>query len=146
MTTPSRKKTGTADEIDKQVSQRLKTRRAISGLSQEKLAESIGLTFQQIQKYESGANRISASRLYQFAKIFKVPVDYFFTNIDESSLSKLNSVHGFSDNDQEGFEGQNVDTSRETMEVIKAYYAIKDTPVRKSLLALMRSLSGKQVF
>ena len=135
----SKKKKGTADEVDKLVGQRLKTRRAIKGLSQEKLAENIGLTFQQIQKYESGANRISASRLFQFAKILNVPVNYFFATIDGSESGS--SMMGLADNKQEDFDGEHLETSRETMELVKAYYAIKDPVIRKNLLALMRSVS-----
>lgn len=73
-----RKTKGKPDPVDIHVGLRLRIRRSLLGLSQEKLAESIGLTFQQIQKYERGMNRISAGRLYQFAQILDVPVTWFY--------------------------------------------------------------------
>ena len=68
-----RKTKGTPDSVDVHVGQRLRVRRSLLGMSQEKLAEAIGLTFQQIQKYERGVNRVSAGRLFQFSKILDVP-------------------------------------------------------------------------
>ncbi|MGB4058217.1 MAG: helix-turn-helix transcriptional regulator, partial [Alphaproteobacteria bacterium] len=80
--TPHAKKTkGTPDPVDVHVGQRLRVRRSLLGMSQEKLADSIGLTFQQIQKYERGMNRISAGRLFQFSKVLSVPITYFYDQI-----------------------------------------------------------------
>ena len=76
-----RRTKGKPDDIDKHVGKRLKKRRLLLGLSQEKLAEAIGLTFQQVQKYERGVNRIAAGRLYWFAKILGVPVSYFYEDL-----------------------------------------------------------------
>ena len=79
---PIRQKTkGTPDEIDVHVGARLRLRRTLLGISQEKLANAIDLTFQQVQKYEKGLNRISAGRLYQFSRILDVPVTFFYDNI-----------------------------------------------------------------
>ena len=74
-----RKTKGTADEIDKHVGLRIRNRRVLMGLSQEKLADAVGVTFQQVQKYERGTNRVSASRLYTFSKILGVKIDFFYS-------------------------------------------------------------------
>ena len=81
--TIKRKTKGKPDEIDIEVGRRLRNRRAILGMSQEKLGELIGLTFQQVQKYEKGTNRVAAGRLYRFSKILDVPVNYFFDDIED---------------------------------------------------------------
>lgn len=70
------KKKGRANSIDEHVGLQLRQRRALMGYSQEKLAEQVGITFQQIQKYENGANRVSASRLYEFSKVLDIPVSF----------------------------------------------------------------------
>jgi transcriptional regulator with XRE-family HTH domain len=73
---------GSADEIDVLVGARLREIRSLRGISQEKLGEMLGVTFQQVQKYQCGKNRISASRLYQIAKIFEVPLGYFYEGLE----------------------------------------------------------------
>ncbi len=77
----TKKSKGSADEVDKYVGTRLREVRLLCGVSQEKLAETIDLTFQQIQKYERGTNRLSASRLYQLATVFQVPIAYFYEGL-----------------------------------------------------------------
>lgn len=131
------KKKGRANLIDEHVGQRLRQRRTIAGISQEKLADMVGVTFQQIQKYENGANRISASRLFQFSTLLDVPVDFFFN--DTANLS----IVGFADNKQEAFEGLPGDVmqERETLELIRVYYSIKNTKVRKDFLKLLKSMA-----
>ena len=79
----TKKTKGTPDEVDKYVGQRLRVRRSLLGMSQEKLANAIGLTFQQIQKYERGLNRISAGMLFKFSRILEIPFDYFATGFDD---------------------------------------------------------------
>ena len=101
MAARARKTKGTPDPVDVHVGQRLRVRRSLLGLSQEKLADSIGLTFQQIQKYERGMNRISAGRLYQFSKILDVPVAYFYDQF--AGKSRFTATLGMADNDQEEF-------------------------------------------
>lgn len=82
-TTNSTRHQGGFRPVDVHVGGQLRTRRKILGLSQERLGDRVGLTFQQIQKYENGANRIGASRLYEFAQILDVTVEYFFEGIDD---------------------------------------------------------------
>src|SRR3954466_4212981 len=79
---PGRPKTGAPNPIDIRVGARLRLRRNMLGLSQEKLGDAIGLTFQQVQKYERGANRIGASRLYELSQVLDVPVSFFFDDTD----------------------------------------------------------------
>jgi len=76
---------GTPSPVDIHVGSRVRLQRTLLGLSQEKLGEAVGLTFQQIQKYERGANRIGASRLHEFSQILDVPVSFFFDGLDKLS-------------------------------------------------------------
>jgi len=75
---------GSANPVDVHVGARMRLRRTLLGLSQEKMGEAIGLTFQQVQKYERGANRIGASRLFDLAQVLDVPVSYFFDDMPDS--------------------------------------------------------------
>ena len=117
---------------------RIRMRRALLNISQEKLAEAVGLTFQQIQKYERGMNRVSASRLHQFSKILSVPVQYFYPDFSESAPAE--KAYGFSDNQQDAFMGEDLLYNRETPELLKIYYSVKDEKKRKELLKIIRSM------
>lgn len=133
---------GTADEVDKYVGSRVRMQRTILGLSQEKLADFVGVTFQQVQKYERGANRISASRLLSFSKILQVPVSYFFEGMEETSnLKKI----GFAEDAQETFDGDdnNILSKKETLDLLKAYYSEKDAKKRKEIVKFVKSMSKK---
>lgn len=118
--------------IDIHVGQKLRLRRTMLGLSQEALAETIGITFQQLQKYERGANRISASRLYNLSCVMKVPVTYFFDTLP-------------SNGDQDQTEEMNTDmpdvSNRETLELVRAYRSIPLETIRKKAFDLVKSLS-----
>src|SRR5215210_7469283 len=98
---PGRPKTETPNPIDVRVGARLRLRRNMLGLSQEKLGEMIGLTFQQVQKYERGANRIGASRLYQLSRVLDVPVTFFF---DDTDPVRAPAMGGFAELQAEAFE------------------------------------------
>lgn len=146
-----RKTKGIADNIDKHVGKQLKARRTLLGISQEKLADAVGVTFQQVQKYERGANRVSASRLFSFSKILDVNIDYFYNGL-ETQPQKA-AVKGMSDNDQEEFDSevrkkssklpQDIMSSRETINLVKAYYAIEDESARKDILKFIKSMTKK---
>lgn len=134
----SKKTKGGPDEIDVHVGSRLRIRRTLLGVSQEKLAGAIGLTFQQIQKYERGLNRISAGRLFQFSRILDIPVTYFYENMGADAL-------GASDNDQDGFSydvglARDVLESRETLELLRAYYSFEDENTRKDIVKFIKSM------
>lgn len=133
---------GISNPVDIHVGQRLRLRRTLLGMSQEKLGEQVGLTFQQIQKYERGANRIGASRLYLFSRILDVPVAYFFDEIPEEIRSHEGQMEiGLSDQPQEHLERDPM-AKRETLELVRAYYAVDDPKVRRRVVDLVRSLGG----
>tara|TARA_R100001143_G_C3281843_1_gene97068 strand:+ start:179 stop:625 length:447 start_codon:yes stop_codon:yes gene_type:complete len=143
MTKQNIKKKGSAEPVDKHVGRRLRIRRSLLGLSQEKLAEQVGVTFQQIQKYERGANRVSSSRLFQFSKILGVPVDYFFDEMDKS-IDPQGAALGLSDNAQDSFgdeDSEDIMQRKETIKLVRAYYNILDKNARQDLLRLMKTLS-----
>ncbi len=109
-------------------------------LSQSKLAEAIGVKFQQLQKYETGFNRISASRLWEICRVLNVSASYFF---DSYKPGKAAPLYGMSDTVQEGFEPEeNVMTKKETLKLVREYYAIPDEKVRKDVLKLIRSMAA----
>lgn len=139
-----RKTKGVADPVDKHVGHRLRIRRSLMGMSQEKLASSIGLTFQQIQKYEKGTNRISAGRLYHFSKILQVPILYFFEQFEGKEPSPSLAL-GLSDNKQEafdsGFSVENLLERKETIDLLRTYYSISDEGMRKDILNFVKSMS-----
>lgn len=141
MAARARKTKGTPDPVDVHVGQRLRVRRSLLGLSQEKLAESIGLTFQQIQKYERGMNRISAGRLYQFSKILDVPVAYFYDQF--AGNSRFTATLGMADNDQEEFTMGDLMQSKETIDLIRAYYSIDNPEIRKDIMKFIRSMGNR---
>lgn len=134
------KKKGRANSVDEYVGLQLRQRRALLGLSQEKLAEQVGITFQQIQKYENGANRVSASRLYEFSKVLEIPVNFFFE--DYGSNENMQGSAGFADNEQSAFEGpEDIMRRKETIELIRTYYSIKSPKLRKDLFKLVKSMA-----
>ena len=142
MAKEKRKTKGTPDSVDVHVGQRLRVRRSLLGLSQEKLAEAIGLTFQQIQKYERGMNRISAGRLFQFSRILEVPVAYFFENLGEAAANQ-SMAFGMADNDQEEFSSEDLMQNKETLDLIRMYYSIEDVRLRKDIFKFIKSMSER---
>lgn len=135
------KKKGRANPIDEYVGMQLRQRRALLGMSQERLAEQVGITFQQIQKYENGANRVSASRLYEFSKVLEIPVSFFFDNYTSANMGKMPSF-AMSDNDQAAFEGpDDIMKRKETLELIRVYYSIENPKLRKDLFKLVKSMA-----
>ncbi|MCB9984020.1 MAG: helix-turn-helix transcriptional regulator [Rhodospirillales bacterium] len=138
----SKKTKGGPSEIDVHVGQRLRVRRALLGLSQEKLASALGLTFQQIQKYERGTNRISAGRLYDLSKILDVPVSYFFEQVGLSQNAQR-AVAGLSDNDQDSFDSEDLMSRKETIDLVRTYYSVPDPAMRKDILKFIKSMAEK---
>lgn len=126
--------------VDVHVGSRVRLRRTLLGLSQEKLGEAVGLTFQQIQKYERGANRIGASRLFEFSRILDVPVSFFFDDMADRVIGNNGAgATGFADQPQASLDADPL-TRRETLELVRAYYRISDPQVRKRLFELAKSL------
>jgi transcriptional regulator with XRE-family HTH domain len=128
----------TPNPVDVHVGQRLRQRRVLVGLSQEKLARMVGITFQQVQKYERGANRIVASRLFELAKVLDVPVSYFF---DELSAKAANDTDAGPAAGTGDAASHDVMAERETLELVRAYYSIDDERVRRRAFDLLRSLA-----
>jgi transcriptional regulator with XRE-family HTH domain len=133
---------GTPSDIDVHVGQRMRVRRSLLGFSQEKLAEAIGITFQQIQKYERGTNRVSAGRLFELSKVLNVPVSYFFDQMSGAELGD-SPAYGLSDNEQDGFESEDIMTSKETLELIRTYYSIENPEMRKDIMKFIKSMAEK---
>lgn len=132
---------GVPNPIDIHVGSRVRLRRTLLGMSQEKLGEAVGLTFQQIQKYERGANRIGASRLYELSRILDVPVSFFFDDMPEDikASEQGRAAMGLEDQGQVAFEPDPLG-KRETLELVRAYYRISEPSVRKRLFELTKSL------
>ncbi len=143
--------------VDIHVGSRIRLRRTLLGMSQERLGESLGLTFQQVQKYERGSNRVSASRLFDLARVLSVPIQFFYDDMPRELAGAPLPQHrtgGFSDA-QDAFAGPAptnpaqmlaIDTDeklyrRETLELVRAYYRIGE-PTRKRMFELIKSMSA----
>jgi transcriptional regulator with XRE-family HTH domain len=137
---PGRRKSDKPNPIDVQVGSRVRLRRNMLGLSQEKLGEAIGLTFQQVQKYERGANRIGASRLHELSRVLDVPVSFFFDDTDPVRAPAIPA--GFAEPAAEGFDSDPL-RRPETAELVDAYFAIEDAAVRRRLLDLAKALAAE---
>jgi transcriptional regulator with XRE-family HTH domain len=137
-----RKPKNVANEIDAHVGARLRLRRLLLGISQEKLGDALGLTFQQIQKYERGANRVGASRLYDLSKVLDVPVAYFFDAMPDETAAVMSSrLPGGAGALGEAPLDADVLLSRETTDLVRAYYSIEDSEVRRRALEFLRTVS-----
>jgi len=126
--------------VDIHVGKQLRLRRTILGLSQEAIGNAIGVTFQQVQKYERGVNRMGSSRLFDFAKCLAVPVSYFFEGLEPTGTKRLHS--GVAE-EPHVFEDERT-SSRETLEMVRAYYRISDANVRKRVFDLIKSLADDE--
>ena len=114
--------------VDVHVGLRMRQRRTLIGMSQETLAHHLDMSFQQVQKYECGANRISASRLFLLTRILKIDVSYFFQGLPDTGSSELSDT---------GSVPVTSMLKRETMELVRAYMGIRDTDVRQQLHMLI---------
>ncbi len=133
--------------VDVHVGARIRLRRTLMGMSQERLGDALGLTFQQVQKYERGVNRVGASRLFDLSRILDVPISFFYDNMADAVSGVVSgapppgrSASGFAEQ-QEGFGGaDDAMSKRETLELVRAYYRITDPNVRKRMYDLMKSM------
>lgn len=123
--------------IDLHVGGRIRMRRKVLGVSQERLAEALGLTFQQVQKYERGSNRVSASKLYEIARFLGSPVSYFFEGLADPASPDAGPVDG-----PEALMHEFLMTS-EGLELAAAFPKIPRGRIRRRLLDLVRSLAGE---
>ena len=126
--------TGVPDPVDVHVGARIRVRRLLIGMNQETLAKALGLTFQQVQKYEGGANRVSASRLSQIADVLGVPITYFFSGLDPAG----------GDADPRELETRERLQRPDVIELIRSYYAIPDAGVRHQFLDMVKRVAQAQ--
>jgi transcriptional regulator with XRE-family HTH domain len=131
-----RRKADTPHPVDIHVGSRVRLRRIELGMSQEKLAAELGLTFQQVQKYERAANRISASRLFQVGKVLDVKVPFFY-----QGYSDAGALSGFAERPAEAFQSDLLQR-RDTIELVNAFYAIDNPTLRRQLLDLAKGLAA----
>lgn len=137
-----KKTPGQPNPIDIHVGARLRQRRTLLGMSQGKLGDTVGLTFQQIQKYERGANRIGASRLYDLSRVLDVSIAYFFEEMpDEISHDRYETVNEVLSSEVSAFEVDDM-TRRETLELVRNYYKVVNPTVRRRLFELTKVLAG----
>lgn len=136
--------------VDIYVGKRLRMRRTMLGMSQDVLGRSIGVTFQQIQKYERGVNRMGSSRLFDFARILNVPVAFFFEDYEEAQAATAETsakstfgggYSGMNESAEQDFEHERL-TSRETLELMRAFHRISDTKTRKRIAELIKTMAG----
>jgi transcriptional regulator with XRE-family HTH domain len=139
--------TDNPNPIDVHVGHRLRLRRTLMGMSQERLGHLLGLTFQQVQKYERGVNRIGSSRLYELGQILHVPVSFFFDDMPEGDGGGApDSVAPGLAEDPVGFtfdDDRDLPLDkRETLELVRAYNRIPDAAIRKRLFELTKALAN----
>ena len=123
-----------ANPIDAQVGNRVRIRRMLIGMSQEKLGDLLGLTFQQVQKYEKGVNRIGAGRLFEIARILGVPIDFFYDGVASSADTLASAAPPVME----------FVSSGEGLQLSLAFMKIKDAKVRKRVLDLVKSLAEEE--
>lgn len=117
-----------AKRVDEYVGERIRARRTELGLTQEQLAQALGISYQQVQKYETGANRVSAGRVYEIAQRLEVEVAFFFDGLEPTSVGEP-LEHG----------GKH----RSTIEMVRNFAEIEDPAIRASVSGLIKSLAGK---
>jgi transcriptional regulator with XRE-family HTH domain len=128
--------------VDVHVGQKLRARRTLVGMTQQEMAEATKVTFQQVQKYETGKNRTSASRLYQFARLLETTVDYFFEGLTLSD-TKIGIQAGFADNKQSSYTAADDDimNQKETIDLVRTYYSVKDDKLRKDFVKMLKQMA-----
>jgi transcriptional regulator with XRE-family HTH domain len=135
---------GKNSQVDLQVGAKIKMRRLAMGMSQEELANMIGITFQQVQKYEKGTNRVSVSRLVDISKALKVTNDFFLeTSLGSKPGTRNLGMKGFSDTKQESIENLTSPQQRDALELLRAYSKIKNPQLKKQILEMAKAMSSE---
>lgn len=142
--------------VDLHVGKQLRKQRIIMGMSQEALAGAVGITFQQVQKYERGVNRMSSSRLFEFARVLNVQVSYFFEGLEESAnaansnnqgansnSSNHGANYGVAESDAPEFVSENTYT-RESLELMRCFHRLKNPQVKRRILELTRAVADEK--
>lgn len=140
---------GRSSPVDAHVGSRIRLRRTLLGMSQERLGEALGLTFQQVQKYERGANRVSASRLFDLSRVLDVPISFFYDDMPEhlggsGGHTSPRTPGGFADA-QDAFGPDEALHRRETLELVRAYYRIADPALRRRVFDLIKTMSPAEL-
>ncbi len=137
--------TGKPHPVDVHAGERVRLRRKLLGMTQTHLGDALGLTFQQVQKYERGANRIGAGRLYDLARVFDVSIDFFFADMPTAvaAISPATKERGKAKK-LIGYESYLM-VKRETLEFVRAYYKIEDADVRKGVYQLTKAMGAAGV-
>ena len=135
-----RKPRGRSNAIDAYVGSRVRAQRTLLGLNQTKLGEAMGVSYQQVQKYENGKTRIAAGRLYAIAKILDVPVSYFYEDMPDEAAEVAQPVGPLRPDESE----PDPMHKRETLELVRAYYRIEDATLRLRLRETVRALAGER--
>ena len=130
MSVAAKRSLAQANTVDTYVGQRIRDKRNERGMSQTEVANALGVTFQQVQKYERGTNRVSASRLFDLSRILSVPIQYFFAGLNNQSTpiekEDDNVIHLM---------------KPDTVELVEAYYKVENPQVRRQILSTIRSIS-----
>ena len=135
---------GIPNPVDIHVGSRIRLRRTLLGMSQEKLGDAIGLTFQQVQKYERGTNRVGASRLFDLSGVLDVPVQFFFDDMASEVSDQAPRLRaGLSEAPTIEFDVDPM-AKRETLELVRAYYRIKDPVIRKRVFELCKAMGNAE--
>jgi transcriptional regulator with XRE-family HTH domain len=138
---PSAEKDGKPSPIDVHVGSRIRLRRTLLGMSQERLGDALGLTFQQVQKYERGVNRVGASRLFDLSRVLDVSISFFFDDLPDSLAGpNVPARRNPGLHDMQDPFGDDTMSRRETLELVRAYYRIGDPAMRKKLFELIKSM------
>lgn len=137
---------GRPSPIDVHVGSRIRLRRTLLGMSQERLGDQLGLTFQQVQKYERGVNRVGASRLFDLARVLDVPISFFFDDMPDALAGSMGggSRRALGMADAQDTLGDDTMTRRETLELVRAYYRIVDPNQRKKVLDLVKAMGPSE--
>ena len=136
-----RNPTGRPNPVDVHVGARLRRRRTLLGMNQTNLGDAIGVTFQQVQKYENGANRISASRLFDLSRVFDVPIQFFFDDMPKTVAASSPALGGGRAKKLPSYQPDPMH-KQETLELVRAYYKITDPEVRKRLRELTKAIGA----
>jgi transcriptional regulator with XRE-family HTH domain len=134
---------GFPNPVDVHVGQRIRQRRTLLGMSQQKVAEALGLTFQQVQKYEWGTNRVSSGRLFELARILNIPIPHFFEGMEAGVADKSPSrLMGVTESKMRTYVSEpDPLAKRESIDLVRAYYQIADPRVRKRIYELTKAVA-----
>lgn len=142
---PRKKHPRGPDPIDLHVGSQVRARRILLGLSQEKLADGLGITFQQVQKYERGSNRISASRLYNMAQLLDVPITYFFEGVDDKKAPGFRESFTLAQREAGQDFPDDMMRRKETLSLLRYYYSINDSNLRQKFTDLLKGVTRSDI-